>query len=115
MSSPNESLKQLQATLASLRQDHTARRRFPKEVWNSIINLTKSFSIDEVAETLHIHPAYLKRKIAKSSSAAFDFQEVSIQSPPDMIFIELESPSGLKAKIQGPISCLNSLQLLFRR
>ena len=104
--------------LDRLRQDPNTRRRFPRELWDSIIQLTKIYSIEEVGRQLHINPVYLKRKIHQSKEQELEFREISIQaSPPvsDMVTIELNSAAGLKARIQGPISCLNYLHKLFGR
>jgi DNA-binding transcriptional regulator YdaS (Cro superfamily) len=108
-------LEEIHATLTSLRQQVTGRRKFPKELWSTIIRLTKTYSIAEISQRLEISPAYLKRKIHQSQpSPSLDFQEVSIQGPNlGTVVIELDSSSGLRAKIQGPVSCLSCLQSLF--
>jgi hypothetical protein len=115
MNPQSDTLEDVHATLTSLRQEVTGRRKFPKELWNSIIRLTKIYSVAEVCRHLEINPAYLKRKIHQSQqSPSLDFEEISIQSPNlDIVVIELNSNSGLRAKIQGPVSCLGYLQSLF--
>lgn len=115
MNPQSDILEEIHATLTSLRQEVTGRRKFPKELWNSIIRLTKIYSVAEVCRRLEINPAYLKRKIHQSQqSPSLDFQEISIQSPnSDTVVIELDSNTGLRAKIQGPVSCLGYLQSFF--
>ena len=113
MSSSEESFRELQAILIALRECPKTRRKFPKEVWNSVARLTESFSMEEVAQKLQLNPTYLKRKMMKFSPPSLDFQEITAKNPFDTVTIVLESSRGLKASIQGPIACLNSLQSLF--
>jgi transposase-like protein len=115
MNPQSDTIEEIHATLTRLRKDVTGRRKFPKELWNSIISLTKIYSVAEVCRRLEINPAYLKRKIHQlQESPSLDFQEISIQSPnSDTVLIELDSNSGLRAKIQGPVSCLCYLQSFF--
>jgi hypothetical protein len=116
-----ETLKDIHATLTALRMQPGSRRKFPKEVWDSILHLTKIHPIKEVCRQLQLQPAYLRRKMQqfqKNCSENIDFQEISfpIQGfhPTDAVIIELSSDSGLKAKIQGSSSCLNYIVSLFR-
>ena len=110
--------EEIQATLTQLRQDPMTRRRFPKELWESIISLTQVYPIAKVCNRLNINPVYLKRKMHQSQKPIqLDFQEISQHIKevcPDTIVIELSSDSGLKARVQGPLSCLNCLQSLFK-
>lgn len=117
MDSQISSLEEIHATLERLRTEST-RKKFPKELWDAIIRLTQVHSIQEICKKLKFNPAYLKLKIRQSQdSSTIDFQEIS---PPlhvahlDIISIELSLNSGLKAKIQGPLSCLSYLQSLFK-
>ena len=59
MKPQSDSLEEIHATLTSLRQEVTGRRKFPKELWNSIIRLTKIYSITEICQRLELSPAYL--------------------------------------------------------
>ena len=119
MNSQINSLEEIQATLELLRKESTTRQKFPKELWDAIIRLTQVHSMQEICKKLKFNPAYLKLKIRQSqASPTIDFQEIS---PPlhdvahsDIITIELSLNSGLKAKIQGSLSCLSCLQSLFR-
>lgn len=117
MPSKKDPIAEIQSTLAHLRKQPETRNRFPKEVWKSIIHLAKLYSIDEVSERLQIPPAYLRRKIQSLEIVPLEFREVSpfIQSgSSDSIIIELSNSSGLKAKIQGPLSITSCLQALFK-
>jgi hypothetical protein len=110
------SIEEIRSTLTRLRENPNTRRNFPRELWDSIIQLTKIHSIEEVCSQLKINPLYLKRKIDQLKEKTLEFREISIQSPlttSESVSIELSATSGLKAKIQGPISCLNYLQKLF--
>jgi hypothetical protein len=114
----NDSIQELQAALSQLRQDPKTQRKFPRELWEAVIHLTKTHSIKEISHCLRIHPGYLKRKVEQSQKQSLEFREVIIPSSfvpsTDLVTIEITSPTGLKAKIQGPISCTNCLQRLFR-
>lgn len=109
------SLEEVLSTLISLRQDAMTRRRFPKALWEAIIRLTKTHPLNEICQHLQINPIYLKRKMLQAQrSEPLDFHEVTVHNvPSDTIVIELDSHSGLKARIQGPISCLSCLNQLF--
>jgi hypothetical protein len=111
------SLDEIHTTLMRLRQGATTRRKFPKELWTAIIHLTKTHSIEEVCQRLQINPIYLKRKIHQSKKTEpLEFHEVQLQGlNSGMVVIELSSNTGLSARIQGPLSCLNCLQSLFGR
>ena len=111
-------IEELRSIIDRLRQDPKTQRKFPQELWTSIIGLTKIYPIEEVCRQLLINPIYLKRKIHQSKESALEFREIVmpvVQSAPDTVTIELKSADGLQAKIQGPFSCLNYLSKLFRR
>jgi hypothetical protein len=112
------SIEDIRSTLDRLRQDPNTKRRFPRELWDSIIHLTKTYPIEEVCRRLDILPAYLKDKMHQFKEQVLAFHEIPIPVPlsfPDTITIELSTTTGLKAKIQGPPSCLNCLFKLFGR
>jgi hypothetical protein len=110
-------IEEIRATLDRLRQDPNTQRKFPREIWISIIQLTKIYSIEDVCCRLQINPIYLKRKIHQFKEPAFQFREIvmPVAQSADMVTIELSSSDGLQAKIQGPFSCLNYLSQLFGR
>lgn len=111
------SIEEILATLTRLRENPNSRRHFPRELWNSIIQLTKSHTVKEISTRLQINPVYLKQKINQFKEQTMEFREVFIQNSlttSENVVVELSDvKSGLKAKIQGPISCLNFLQKLF--
>lgn len=113
-----ETLEEIQAYLTHLRCDTKSRRRFPIEVWASIIRLTKIYSIEEISKHLEIQPAYLKQKMRQfQESTEVEFREITYLKQKvhsSSVTIELLAISGLKATIQGPLSCLNCLPLLFK-
>lgn len=120
MSDQPKTLKEIHATLKTLRENSSSRKRFPQQIWDAIIELTEVLPFQEVCQQLEIQPAYLKRKMQQSQNIPPDtinFQEVSYNTHSlnlsDAIVIELISHSGLRAKIQGPSSCLNFLSSLF--
>lgn len=109
-------IEEVQSTLAQLRQDPNTRRRFPKQLWDSIIQLTKIYPFEDICRQLNINPVYLKRKI--QPIIPLEFQECTVSTPlPSIntVTIELSSNLGLKAVIQGPMSCLDCLYRLFGR
>lgn len=116
MNHRENSLEEIYDILMHLRGKAGSRRKFPKELWDSIIRLTKVLPLNQVCHHLKIHPAYLKRKM-RQSEESLDFQEVSshVQDPCfDTVVIELSTRSGLRAKIQGSSSsCLSCLLTLF--
>ncbi len=120
MSNQPKTLEEIHTTLKTLRGSPSFRNRFPKKLWDSIIELTKVLPFQELCRQLEIQPAYLKRKMQQSQNIpldTIDFQEISygIQGThfTDVVVIELISDSGLRARIQGPSTCLNCLSSLF--
>ena len=111
-------IEEIRSILDRLRQDPKTQRNFPLEIWTSIIQLTKIYPIEEVCRRLQINPIYLKRKIRQPKESALEFREIIMpasQATSDIVTIELKSVNGLQAKIQGPSSCLNYLNILFGR
>lgn len=110
------SIEAIQSTLNQLQQNPSTRNSFPRELWDSIIQLTKSHSLEEVSCPLSIMPTNLKRKI-QPSQGALEFRELTIAGPitSELITIEISSNDGLKAKIQGSLSCLDYLHKFFGR
>jgi len=117
MNSKVLSLDDLRSILTRLRQDPKTRRKFPKDLWESIIRLTETHPIEEICQYLKINPSYLKNKIRKyHEPTSPEFHEISMQdSYSGIIVIELNSNCGLSARIQGPLACLSCLNSLFRR
>jgi len=115
MSKKINSIDKVKKALTLIRKK--SKTKFPKELWDSIINLTHTHSFQEVCESLQISPVYLKRKICQSQNTnSLDFQEISMPaiSSPEIVVIELNSSSGLSARIQGPLNCLNCIYTLFK-
>lgn len=108
-------LDQLAITLDALRQNPLTRRRYPKKFWDSIFQLTKTHSLNDICQRLHFDPAYVKTKMKCSQQEQLSFCELPF--PPDSsasVFIELACGS-LNAKIRGPVSCIDHISDLFRR
>ena len=117
MNATDDPFLDVESTITRLRQQSTTRQRFPQDVWDAIIQLTKTYSVREVALRLNISPSYLKQKIQEShKSSSLDFREISspVQERSNIVYVELASDCGVRAKIQGPPSCLNFLITLFR-
>jgi len=119
-------IEEIRSTLDRLRQDPNTQRKFPRELWTAIIQLTKTHPVEEICRQLQINPPYLKRKIHQSKESSLEFREIIMPAvqpasnrasnrAPNRVTIELKSADGLQAKIQGPSSCLNYLSKLFGR
>jgi hypothetical protein len=107
-------IEEIRKTLVLLRQNPTTKRRFPSETWDVIIQLTKTYSHEEICQRLQISSALLKRKIGQRK-APMEFHEVSLKNiSPEAVTIELISQNGIQAKVQGPLSCLNCLQQILK-
>ena len=112
-------LEEIRSNLNRLRQDPNTKRRFPKKLWDSIIQMAKIYPHNDLCRELGIHPVYLKRKIqqiTKNSLAienALEFQEVALSAPSNNLVTIQLSNDKLKATIQGPVCCLDFLPQLF--
>lgn len=118
MNTQEDPFCEIEAALTQLRQQAKTSRRFPQELWDAIISLTQTHSIQVVSLRLNINAAYLKQKIRESHEISpLDFREISapVQACSNTVSIELVSDFGVRAKIQGPSSCLGYLSSLFRR
>ena len=103
-------IEEIRATLTRLRQNPATKKRFPSETWDAIIQLTKTYSHQEVCQQLQLNLCLLKRKI-KQRVASTEFREIPlINISLETVIIELITKNGMQAKIQGPLSCLNCLQ-----
>ena len=74
-------IEEIRTTLDRLRQDPQTRRRFPKELWDSIVQLTRSYSFNTICSQLDISPAYLKQKVRKVREEEVEFHELSFPNP----------------------------------
>lgn len=117
METNQDAFQDIKETLAQLRLNPNTRRHFPHEFWDAVIKLTQNYSIEEVCRQLDMSPIYLKRKM-ETKRQILEFREISIPkslTQIDTVTIELSAPDGLRAKIQGSISCLSPLFKLFER
>lgn len=116
MNPTTKTLEQVHAELIQVRLDPSKRKKFPEELWNSIVQLTERHSEKDICAHLAISRALLSKKIARKNHSKLEFREIHLQdhfSSP--VTIELSSPMGVSAKIQGPPSCLQLLLTLFKR
>jgi hypothetical protein len=105
-----DALEKIYTALSVLRKESKT-HRYPKELWEEIILLTNTHSVETICKHLKINPSYLKRKLRQLQAPPLDFQEISAPLSA-CVLIEISTPSGLTAKIQGPISCLSYLNAL---
>lgn len=116
MNSQTDDFDEIFATLTKLRQEAKTRRKFAQELWNAIIRFTQVHSFQKICLLLNINPAHLKRKMCQSQeSLPLSFKGIShhMQSPSSHnVVIEFELQLGPRARIQGPLSCLNCLHSL---
>lgn len=107
-------IEEIRTILELLRQNPRTKKRFPSETWDAIIQLTKTYSHEEINQRLQLAPGLLKRKIGQRT-ASLEFHEIPLNNiSSETVTIELISKNGIQAKIQGPLSCLNCLQQLLR-
>ena len=57
MNDHNDALEEIYTTLKNLRERPGFRRKFPRKVWDSIIQLVKTLPFHEVCQRLKIHSA----------------------------------------------------------
>lgn len=115
---PDQTLDELAIKFAQLRSVNC--RSYPEDVWKRAISLTNQFPIEKVCQVLLLQPAYFRKKM-KDLGEAFEegseFVEIKTKNviSSDLITIELETPTGFKAKIHGSSLCLcQVLNSLFR-
>ena len=110
------SIDDIRSHLDQVRQNPKTRFKFPRELWDSIVQLTKTHSVEELCHLLDIKLSYLKYKVHQSKEQNLEFRELSVAASQvnlETVIIELSSSKGMKAKIQGPVSCLNYLCKFF--
>lgn len=109
-------IEEIRSTLGQLRQNPLTLRKFPKQLWNSIIELTKIHPLRDVCSQLDIDPMYLKRKISQTKETTLEFHQITLpQNSNSPITIEISSPDGLRATVHGSMSCTEILYKLFGR
>ena len=106
---PDQTLDELAVTFAELRSVNC--RTYPADVWKRAISLTNQFSIEKICQVLLLQPAYFRKKMKDfgiTLEESSEFVEIKTKNAisPDLITIELEAPTGFKAKIQGSSFCL---------
>lgn len=107
-----DSIEDIYTALVRLRQIPATKKRFPTEIWDAIVQLTQTHSHKELCQRLRLAPGLLKRKVQQRVTS-MEFQEISLCNvPTETITIELIAKNGMRAKIQGPLSCMNCLQQL---
>jgi len=111
------SIQEVQERLERARNTPHLRRQFPKELWEDIFALIDRSSPSEVANQLGISPSFLRRKSkakkGNRESKKPTFQEIPLPPSPSEVIIEI-SKKELKARIEGPPSCLPLLLTLFK-
>lgn len=116
--SAHQLLEELSATFAELRASGC--RAYPAEVWQRAISLTNQIPEREVCRAIKVQSAWFRKKTRDFGAATVkrpDFVELKTEriAPSDLITIDLETPAGFKARIQGSSFCLcQVLASLFR-
>lgn len=99
--------------LRQARLEPSHRKRFPKQLWKDICSLSREIPVEILSKELELNPGFLKKKIQESYKPEVPkFKEVFLEPPERHIVIEI-SRGDLKAKIEGPLCCIDSLKLLF--
>jgi hypothetical protein len=113
-----KSLEAVAIKLNEVRQNPKYKRNFPKSLWEDIFELIRELSLSKVCDRLKLDQGYVLKKLGSQSSLIgpkeLKFQEVFVPSQhQETVTIELFH-SDLRAKIQGPPSCIGALKNLFR-
>lgn len=108
------SIEEVLCSLTKIRKHPV--NKYPEEIWTAISNLTNKYPLEKISKKLKMNLRYLQKKMNKikgSNNTSITFTEVPTKSIlSENIMIELTS-GDLKAKIQGPVSCLNCIYELF--
>ena len=107
-------IEEVRTKLVLLRQNPRTKKKFSSEIWDAIIQLTKTYSNEEICHCLQLAPGLLRRKMRQRIKQV-EFHEIPVKNiSSETVTIELISKNGIQAKIQGSLSCLNFLQELLR-
>ena len=106
---PDQTLSELAVTFAELRAVNC--RSYPEKVWRKAISLKSQFPVEKICRALSVQSAYFRKKMkdfGEIREESSDFVELKTKNTisQDLITIELETPTGLKAKIHGSSFCL---------
>ena len=60
---------------------------FPKAFWREAFSLSKLYPISQIAQAIHLHPVYVKRKFKQLAQASvpndrLEFTQIRLQQPP---------------------------------
>ena len=80
-------IEEIRSILDRLRQDPKTQRKFPRELWTSIIQLTKFYPFEEICLRLQINPIYLKRKIIHLEEQRSNFVRLSCQQLNELLIL----------------------------
>lgn len=113
---PEQELKNLTVQFKQLRASDC--RAYPLEVWQKAVTLTKVIPTEAICQAILVQPAYLRKKIREFEEPTMkgsDFLEIKTGGfvSSESLIIDLETPSGFKAKIQGSSSCLGQVLASF--
>jgi hypothetical protein len=113
---PHALLDQIRQTLTQLRQDPKTQRRFPRSIWESIVELSKTLPANVLCQELHISPDNLRTWMKRiQEPETLSFQEISTRDmSPQPVIVEITTPSGLQARVQCHPSCLCLLYPILR-
>lgn len=113
MNNQTPSLKITQERLRQARLNPAQKREFPKQLWEDIYSLSRKIPIEILSKELKLTQSFLRKKIQEGcNSESPKFKEVFLEPEKKNIVIEI-SRGALKARIEGPIYCIDSLKSLF--
>ena len=88
-------------------------RVFPEELWRSAIALIHTMPLKDICRAISVQPQHLRKKAQEFATPRKQVDFVEIESCKTLvsndIVIDLETPSGFKAKIQGSSYCLSQV------
>ena len=107
------SLENVRDRLHKARSTPKFKKNFPPELWKDIFALVKEHSAEKVCCALNLNPSLLSTKMKAHLPEKPQFREVFLEPPSSARVVIEVSRFDLKARIEGPISCIESLKTLF--
>ena len=105
MHEPQQDHLQVIANQFITHRGNRSRCAFPDALWQEAFSLSKSYSILQIAEAIHVHPAYVKRKFNSLAQASPSekpaFVQIKFQPVPQVTstYLNLKTASGTHVSI----------------
>lgn len=124
--SNNLRIEQIQEQLEDYRRNQKKRTPIPKQLWEAVINLYPKYNIHQIARTLRLNYASVKKRIVqlqkkKAPPVTPAFIQLDIPSPPKLPepdqnewSIEMENADGAKMRIGVKSSQMLDIGIIFQ-